>query len=153
VVRSSNEIVAKRFSTGLSFTNTESFTDIKEGDIVQSEDYFSQPVEKEGVFDMPVEERKDFINKNSDKVKDETVSIEEIIPTQEVLDKSQVKEVETDVPPVLVKWKDKYFVLDGHHRIAAARNNGVENLDVKVIDTETKPVEAAPVDIKQITIF
>lgn len=53
-----------------------------------------------------------------------------------------------DLPPVqLYRLSDRYFVLDGNHRISIARTRGLDYIDAHVIDVQTRvplPPGAAP---------
>ena len=44
-----------------------------------------------------------------------------------------------ELPPVsLYKAGDKYFVVDGNHRVSAARYQGVESIDAEVIEIRSR---------------
>jgi hypothetical protein len=49
------------------------------------------------------------------------------------------------MPPIEVyEWRSRYYVGDGHHRVAAARALGQEFIDARVTDVTGTPVSAQP---------
>ncbi len=75
---------------------------------------------------------------NSDKFETlpiETINIDKIVPTQRSLNIDNLKKVQNtnkNTGAYLLKFKDKYFVLDGHHRIAMNILNGNSSINAHV---------------------
>lgn len=65
------------------------------------------------------------------------VDVNAIVPTQKFISKSNMDKVSratTDTGAELVKVGDKYYVVDGHHRIANSLFNGSDKINAKVIE-------------------
>jgi hypothetical protein len=58
---------------------------------------------------------------------------------------------DADFPPIVVyRLGDAYFVIDGHHRVAIARQNGMETIDAEVTELEARwhlPADADVVEL------
>lgn len=84
----------------------------------------------------------DDINKNKGKgFKKEKVNVKMIVPTQRTVDFDNLestKKVGSDTGAELVKHGQFYFVIDGHHRIANAIINDIDEIDALVFTNDSK---------------
>lgn len=78
----------------------------------------------------------------------ETVSVASIVPTQKNLTTTNLEEVKgVEEKVILLKKGDKYFIIDGHHRIANQILNGESMVDALVYEeggkdaTKTREIE------------
>lgn len=87
--------------------------------------------------------RKQLIKNNTNNLKEEFVNVDKIIPTQVALEKDNIINLKNKNfnLPILLKEKDKYFVVDGHHRIAIQINNGITKIKAKIINAESTALE------------
>jgi hypothetical protein len=75
------------------------------------------------------------------------VAIDELIPTQRVVDSSKLAEASESEEPILVRRArdGKLLIMDGHHRTVAAKVNGNTEVPVVVIEDGKKaPKKEAP---------
>ncbi len=76
-----------------------------------------------------------------DKATTETVSVSSLRPTQAYVKKKQVEEIMHNTsllsvesqPIEVVKSEGNFYVLDGHHRVFAAKLLGVKNIKVRLL--------------------
>jgi uncharacterized ParB-like nuclease family protein len=71
----------------------------------------------------------------------ETIPVKSLIPTQKDLDAYKLKDTSgvKDAKPIAVLKKDgKYYIIDGHHRVAAYIKNGDTQITVKVFTKDVK---------------
>lgn len=64
-----------------------------------------------------------------------TIQIEDIVPTQINLNIDNLKKVKNtteDTDAYLLKYRNKYYILDGHHRIAMNILNGNDSVNAYV---------------------
>ncbi len=115
-----------------------SFVNVKQENIVPSSEYFNKPIDQSGVFDISKEEKNKLIENNKDKTTEQKINADEIIPTQQWMDKAHTEKREGNKKPILVKRGGKLFVLDGHHRIASDISEGKKTIDADVIDLDKK---------------
>lgn len=102
-------------------------------------------VEREGIDDV-------IENKKESDLPTETINIGDIVPTQKNLtinnlqETSSIKNLQDGKDPVILVKKDgKYFVVDGHHRIANAILKGKRSVEAKVFNDAAKPqLESKP---------
>lgn len=88
------------------------------------------------LFKNNVESKGFNINDNSEQ-HNEQVNIKDIVPTQKNLNADNIKNVKNiDELIELFKVDDKYYVVDGHHRIANAILNGDKTIKAKVYTKE-----------------
>lgn len=106
---------------------------IPEEDLVSANDVFKNNYQKKI---GNIADRKKLIKDNKDNTKEESVSINNIIPTQAALEKENIINLrdKDSVLPTLIKDGDNYFVVDGHHRIASQINNGDTQIMANVIN-------------------
>jgi hypothetical protein len=95
--------------------------------------FFSKPAENIGLPSTGEPKFDTFVNDNKDNTTEQDVSISEITPTQEILDKSGIGGKLTKGNPKVVKFNDGIFILDGHHRIATEANKGNSKVKADVI--------------------
>ena len=81
------------------------------------------------------------------------VNVADIVPTQKNINTNNLKAVQgAKGLPELVKYNGKYYIQDGHHRIARDILDGKQDIEARVFDstqplTETKPsYSAAPTE-------
>jgi IMP dehydrogenase len=66
------------------------------------------------------------------------ICLRDLVPTQSQVGKAQVDAIKTLlVPVVCVRYKGKYYVLDGHARSLRALQMGLESVDAMVLFPET----------------
>lgn len=84
----------------------------------------------------------DDLTKNKGKgFKKEKVNVKMIVPTQRTVDFDNLestKKVGSDTGAELVKHGQFYFVIDGHHRIANAIINDIDEIDALVFTNDSK---------------
>ena len=77
-----------------------------------------------------------------------TVRIDELIPTQQVVDWRRVQKHEAALrageavepgqkPPLVILWDNDRFLLGGHHGVQAAYNLGIREIEVDVMVAPT----------------
>lgn len=77
----------------------------------------------------------DLNNNNSKKFKLETVNVKMIVPTQKNVNADNLKTTDNlgeDTNAELVKYGQFYFIIDGHHRIANAILQGLDEIEAYV---------------------
>lgn len=82
-----------------------------------------------------------WILKDPSNITTKTVLISDVVALQKEVDPKRVedhaKEYEEkgkyDEPPLVVDLNDKYYILDGHHRIEGAKQTGAKELEMSVI--------------------
>jgi len=71
-----------------------------------------------------------------------SVNVRNIIPTQKFLEADNLERtqdvIETQEPIILLKYKDKYYVIDGHHRIANEILKGQVQVETRIYDVEAE---------------
>ena len=91
----------------------------------------------------------DFIGTEKEKdLPTESISVNDIVPTQKNLtipNLEQVSKIKGEVvePIILIKHGDKYYVADGHHRIADAILKGENAIDAKIYDSKPEVKDKA----------
>lgn len=94
------------------------------------QDYFSNEPIGNGMFDF------DEFPIDTEYNTEEKVSVEDIVPTQKNLNFKSFKK--RDDKPELIKLNGKYYVFDGHHRIANEIKNGKKYVSALVFDLNDK---------------
>lgn len=103
-----------------------------EDDFLSTRNFFDKEYQEKGLPNIGEGKGADFIN-DENNVKEETVLIEELIPTQRIVEKSAIGK-KGDGLPVIIRDGKKLIVLDGHHRIATEVENGKTKIKANVFD-------------------
>ena len=113
---------------------------LKAKDVYPTRQFFKNKSINVGLPDVGSPQFDPFISENKDNTKEEIVDLSEITPTQELVDKSGIGGKLTIGNPLIVRFNDGLFVLDGHHRISteAFRGNTKIKADVITIDKTSK---------------
>ena len=85
----------------------------------------------------------DIINTGTEAdLESETINVNDIIPTQKNLTQKNLKETAdvsiTEEPIIVTEQDGKFYVVDGHHRLANSILSGNQNVEVKVVKETTK---------------
>ena len=113
----------------------------KAEDVVPTRAIFKNKVNQE-VADWFGNTDEEDLEENAKDIRTETVNINDITPTQLIVDKNAIgKRKDKGLLPVLVKTEDGLFVLDGHHRISSEILSGNSNVEAKIIDLTDEGVE------------
>jgi phosphatidylserine decarboxylase len=84
------------------------------------------------------------MDKKFNKAETETVNISDLIATQDNARRDNVKKIIEnkenikDIPIQVIKYKDKYYVSDGHHRLIASKLLGKKETQAKILDMDNK---------------
>jgi hypothetical protein len=111
-------------------------------------------VRSEKVFENKPERVPDFIKETDPSAVHPTqeVSVSDIIPTQTNLNIDNLVKAqqakEGDEKPVLVKVDGKYYLIDGHHRVAYDILDGKETIQIEVYDADAKRKQAPAAEAK-----
>jgi hypothetical protein len=95
--------------------------------------FFDNPSESIGLPSPESDEFNLFLKDNTNNTTVENVAISNITPTQDIVDKKGIGGKLTEGNPKLIKFKDKIFVLDGHHRIATEVSKGKKTIKADVV--------------------
>ena len=92
-----------------------------------------------------INDRKKLVEENKNSTTEESINVSKIIPTQVAIEKENISEIkDTDSKlPILLKEGNNYFVIDGHHRIAAQINKGLTEIKAKIINAELAALESS----------
>jgi len=85
----------------------------------------------------------------------ETISVKDIIPTQKNLTESNLRETAdvstTEEPIIVTEQEGKFYVIDGHHRLANTILSGNQNAEVKVVkEPVAEETEAQKIELESI---
>ena len=85
----------------------------------------------------------DVINAGTETdLESETISVKDIIPTQKNLTDRNLRETAdvgtTQEPIIVTEQEGKFYVIDGHHRLANTILSGSQNVEVKVVKEPVK---------------
>lgn len=72
------------------------------------------------------------------------VKIKDLIPTQKNINKARLKNIEKNKDtiktlgnkPFIVKLEEKFYILDGHHRIFSDKKEKKKEIEVKILDLD-----------------
>lgn len=103
--------------------------------------FFHEKPDLSLILDITKMANNDLDKNNGKNFKKEKVNVKMIVPTQKTVDFDNLestKNVGSDTGAELVKHNQFYFVIDGHHRIANAIINDLDEIEAKVFTNDSK---------------